>query len=228
VSWLNIIKKLKIIKFFLDLEEFFSFWRKYIKGGDCMKKEIFLNMENQIFKGNVLDIGFNNSGIIYNIYKEQNENVNIEYITGKEEKIDIKDNFYDVCILFFSFSSICFKMNKKSFIKNIYDYLNKEGILYVWDIDKGYKNVFNGVIKVLAPGNVMKQIKIRDLNIFKDNSKGNTVRILENYFDIIEGNSSENIYYIKAKKKDKINIPKEKKEEEENKEKTESSIKSII
>ncbi len=192
-----------------------------------MKKEIFLNMENQVFKGNVLDIGFNNSGIIYNMCKEQNTNINIEYITGKEEEIDIKNDFYDICILFFSFSSICFKINKKNFIKSIYDYLNKEGILYVWDIDKGYKNIFNGVVKVLAPGNIMKQIKIRDLNVFKDNSKDNTVKILENYFDIIEGNSSENIYYIKAKKKNKINITKEKKEEE-NKEKDESSIKSVI
>ncbi|EET86846.1 conserved hypothetical protein [Clostridium carboxidivorans P7] len=171
-----------------------------------MKKEIFLNMENQIFKGNVLDIGFENNGIIYNVCKEGSEDININYITGKEEETNVKNNFYDICILFFSFSSIWFKMNKKSFIKNIYNYLNKDGILYIWDIDKGYKKTFSGTINVTIPGNKIKQIKIKDLNIFKDNSKDNTVSILENYFDITEGNALNGIYYIKAKKKSKIKI----------------------
>ncbi|NMM62773.1 class I SAM-dependent methyltransferase [Clostridium sp. P21] len=193
-----------------------------------MKKEIYLNMKNEIFKGNVLDIGFENSGIIYNICKEENEEINIDYVTGKEEETNIRDNFYDICILFFSFSSIWFKMNKKSFIKDIYNYLNKEGILYVWDIDKGYKKIFNGNINVTTPGDKVKKIKIRDLNIFKDNSKDNTVKILENYFNVIEGTVSDGVYYIKAKKKDIIkgDISKEKNIQEGNEEKDESTINS--
>lgn len=193
-----------------------------------MKKDIFLNMENQIFEGNVLDIGFENNGIIYNVCKEGNGEINIDYVTGKEGEINVKDNFYDICILFFSFSSIWFKMNKKSFIKNIYNYLNKDGILYIWDIDKGYKKIFSGNINVTIPGNKIKQIKINDLNIFKDNSKDNTVSILEDYFDIIEGNALDGIYYIKAKKKSKvkINAYKEESLQEGNEKKDESSINS--
>ncbi|MDU7252170.1 MAG: class I SAM-dependent methyltransferase, partial [Clostridium sp.] len=31
--------------------------------------EIVINMENEIFRGNLLDVGTDNYGIIYNIYK---------------------------------------------------------------------------------------------------------------------------------------------------------------
>ena len=38
--------------------------------GKQMKKEVFINLEKEIFKGNILDIGFSNHGIIYNISKQ--------------------------------------------------------------------------------------------------------------------------------------------------------------
>lgn len=47
-------------------------------------------MENEIFRGNLLDVGTDNYGIIYNIYKQYNEDSNLEYINGAEEKESIK------------------------------------------------------------------------------------------------------------------------------------------
>ena len=47
-------------------------------------------MEKEVFKGNVLDIGYKNTGIIYNVYKHLNEETNIEYINGDDEKENIK------------------------------------------------------------------------------------------------------------------------------------------
>lgn len=67
-----------------------------------LSKDIFINMEKEIFKGNLLDIGMDNQGIIYNIYKEFNDNVNVEYVSGKEEGKNIKEDYYDNCILLFS------------------------------------------------------------------------------------------------------------------------------
>lgn len=66
-----------------------------------LSKDIFINMEKEIFKGNLLDIGMDNQGIIYNIYKEFNDNVNVEYVSGKEEGKNIKEDYYDNCILLF-------------------------------------------------------------------------------------------------------------------------------
>ncbi len=72
-------------------------------------KEIVINMENEIFRGNLLDVGTDNYGIIYNIYKQYNEDSNLQYINGAEEKENIKEGYYDNCILLFSFSNIFFK-----------------------------------------------------------------------------------------------------------------------
>lgn len=158
-------------------------------------------MEKEIFRGNILDIGFKNYGVVYNIYKEYNDDDNIEYVSGKEEKESIKENFYDSCIILFSFSSIWLKMNKKNFIKDIYRYLTKDGLLYIWDIDKGYGKIFKSCIKISIPGRRLREIKVRDLNILKNNTKENTLKLLKNNFEILDLKASNGIYYIKAKKK---------------------------
>lgn len=96
-------------------------------------------MENEIFRGNLLDVGTDNYGIIYNIYKQYNEDSNLEYINGAEEKENIKEGYYDNCILLFSFSNIFFKKNRMSLIRDIYRYLKEGGNVYIWDIDKKLK-----------------------------------------------------------------------------------------
>lgn len=170
-----------------------------------MKKDIFINMEREIFRGNILDIGLDNYGIFYNIYKQYNDDVNVEYLSGKEEKKNISEDFYDSCILFFSFSSMWLKKRKKNLILDIYRYLNKDGILYIWDIDKGYGKLFNGRLKIVIPESRMKQINVKELNIFKNTSKENTIKLLEDHFDILDFKCSDGIYYIKAKKKVQLN-----------------------
>lgn len=97
-------------------------------------------MENEIFRGNLLDVGTDNYGIIYNIYKQYNEDSNLEYINGAEEKESIKEGYYDNCILLFSFSNIFFK-NRMNLIQEIYKYLKKGGNVYIWDIDKNKGNL---------------------------------------------------------------------------------------
>lgn len=192
-----------------------------------MGKEIFINLEKEVFRGNVLDVGLDNYGIVYNIYKQYYDDVNVEYISGKEEKGSLKEGFYDSCILFFSFSSIWFRINRRKFIKDIYRYLNKDGLLYIWDIDKGYTKIFNATVKIVIPERKLRQIKLRDLNILKDTSKVNTIKMLKKCFDIIDVKSSDGIYYIKAKKKalEKKNVS-DKIREKEIEEKNENSVNS--
>ncbi len=169
-----------------------------------LSKDIFINMEKEIFKGNLLDIGMDNQGIIYNIYKEFNDNINVEYVSGKEEGKNIKDDYYDNCILLFSFNKLWVKFKKKNFIKDIHSHLAKNGIIHIWDIDKWYGKIFNADIKILIPGGKLRKIKIRDFNILKDNSKESTIRLLNNYFKILECRNSDGLYYIKAEKKNLV------------------------
>jgi hypothetical protein len=179
-------------------------------------KEIVINMENEIFRGNLLDVGTDNYGIIYNIYKQYNEDSNLQYINGAEEKENIKEGYYDNCILLFSFSNIFFKKNRMNLIRDIYLYLKEGGNVYIWDIDKKIKETFNGKIKILLPGEKIKEISIKDLNILKDSSMDTTVKLLSPYFEIQDLKSSDGVYYIKGTKKINNTKDDEKRKEEIN------------
>ena len=169
-----------------------------------MKREVFINLEKEIFKGNLLDIGFSNHGIIYNICKQYIDDSNsVEYIEGKEEKIKIDEGTYDTCAMFLTLSDIKFTQNKKKLIKDIYKFLKVDGLLYIWDIDKGFAKTFNSRIKIVLPDKSTKQISLRDLNLFKNSSKENTMKILKPYFEIITLKNSDNIYYMICKKRGK-------------------------
>ncbi|NEZ92507.1 class I SAM-dependent methyltransferase [Clostridium botulinum] len=186
-------------------------------------KEIVINMENEIFRGNLLDVGTDNYGIIYNIYKQYNEDSNLEYINGAEEKENIKEGYYDNCILLFSFSNIFFKKNRMNLIQDIYKYLKERGNVYIWDIDKKIKETFNGKIKILLPGEKVKNISIKDLNVLKDSSIDTTIKLLDPYFEIKDLKSSDGVYYIKGKKKINTNTKEAEKRKEEINESTVSS-----
>ena len=132
-----------------------------------MKKEAFINLEKEIFKGDLLDIGLSNHGIIYNIYKEYTDDSStIEYIEGKEEKKRIEEGVYDTCALFLTLSDIKLTHSKNTLIKDIYKFLKEDGLLYIWDIDKGFMKFFNSKIKIVLPDKSTKEIYLRDLSIF--------------------------------------------------------------
>jgi len=166
-----------------------------------MKKEIFINMEKEVFIGDVLDIGFENHGIVYNLYKKYNEVTAVEYINGKEEKFHLKEGGYDSCVMLFSFNDIWFKKDKRKLLKEIFTYLKRDGYIYIWDVDKGFKSTYIANIKIFLPERKIREIKIRDINILKDNSKENMLKLMEENFDIVDFKVLNNIYYIKGKKK---------------------------
>lgn len=164
-----------------------------------MNKSIYVALGEEIFQGNFLDIGMENYGIMYNAYKQLNDEVSIDYIGCKEEST-IRQDYYDKCILLFSLSKIKFKRNKYKLIKEIHKYLKIGGSLYIWDIDKGYKEIYNCCIKIETPDKKLKEINIRDYNILKDNSFKNILELLDCYFEVIDFEAKDRLYYIKANK----------------------------
>jgi len=166
-----------------------------------MKKEILINMEKEVFNGDVLDIGFENYGVVYNLHKKYNEVTTVEYINGKDEKAYLKQGGYDSCVLMFSLSSIWLSHDKKGLLKEIFNYLKEDGYLYIWDIDKGFKNTYVANIKMFLPDRKIREIKVRDFNVLKDSSKEKTLRLIEEYFEVVDFKVINNIYYIKGKKK---------------------------
>lgn len=162
---------------------------------------IFINLENEIISGNVLDIGLENYGIFYNIMKNFNDEVSVSYVDGAEESSIIEDNFYDNCVIFFSLNKIPFVKNKRKLVNEVSNYLKEGGNLYIWDIDKNRRMVFSGTVRVLLPDKSMKSMKISNYNPLTDCSKESIVKLLQNKFDIVDLKSSDGIYYIKAEKK---------------------------
>lgn len=163
-----------------------------------MSKEILLDMKNEFFTGNVLDIGFKNYGVIYKLCNNKED---VEYISCKGEKEYIQKGFYDTCILFFTLSDIWLYINKNILLKEICNYLKDDGVIYIWDIDKFYIDIFNHDLKIILPEKRIKTIKIKDYNIFKNSSQKTIVNLVKKYFTVIDLKSSNNIYCIKGIKK---------------------------
>ncbi|KGK87531.1 MULTISPECIES: hypothetical protein [unclassified Clostridium] len=166
-----------------------------------MEKNITLQLEDELFNGNLLDIGMSNTGIIYNLYKEFNVNPTIEYIDGKYDENKIEEKYYDNCVLLFTLSQVYFESSRKELIKNINKYLKEKGKIYIWDVNKGYNKLVNFNIKIISSKTKEKKITFKDSKIFLSSNKKATLKILSEYFNIIEEMQDEDIYYIKAEKK---------------------------
>lgn len=162
--------------------------------------EIFINFEKEVFKGNTLDIGLDNYGIIYNIIKNYDDKINLDYINGQQSKNIIEENFYDNCILFFTINRIASINKKRCFLNDISKYLTDSGKLYIWDIDKSFGKLFKGTLKIAMPKGEIKKFKINNYNLLSNNSYNNIISLLKNKFNIIDCQSSNDIYYIKAEK----------------------------
>ncbi len=173
--------------------------------GDCyMKKEIPIDLSDVLLEGNVLDIGSDNYGIIYNLLKiSKDEEICVDYVYNEEEN-SVEKYYYDSAVMFFYFSSLWSKQNKKSLILDIFNFLKDSGELYIWDINKNFNKTFDSCIKVFLPGEQMKSFRYSDHNLLKDTNMINTISLIQNYFDIIETREWEEVYFIKARKKEGI------------------------
>ena len=165
-----------------------------------MRNTILINLENENLPGNVLDVGFCNYGITYNLFKNGYDEISVDYIEGKNEKEKIEVDFYDCCIVFFALSDIWSKYNRKKILFDLVKHIKREGVIYIWDLDKPYGKIFNNKLKVILPGGEIKVIKLKEVNMLKDTSFESTKKIVEKYFQIIESTCSDNIYCIKGKK----------------------------
>lgn len=162
--------------------------------------DVFINLEKEVFKGNILDVGLDNYGIIYSIIKNYNDNINVDYINGHQNKNRIEENYYDNCILFFTINKIASNINKKHFINDIAKYLTENGKVYIWDINKSFGKLFKGNLKIAMPKGEIKKIKLNNYNFLSNNSYKNIMTLLKNNFNVIDSQSSNDIYYIKAEK----------------------------
>lgn len=161
-----------------------------------------VNMRDVSFKGSTLDVGNDNYGIIYNILKNEDDEICVDYyVEGEHDNID---NTYDNGVLFFSLSSFSSKNEREEIIRDVWKKLKLGGSLYIWDREKNSKEIIDEKITVLMPKGKEKEFQFKNNSIFAEFKIFNFQKSLEKYFEIQEGGIYDKIIYIKAIKRGSV------------------------
>lgn len=176
-----------------------------------MGKTIIINLEKVSINGDILDVGEKNLGIIYNLSKDIEDEISLDYVND-ETKIELKNSDYDACTFFFELNKLWTSIEKEKLIKEVHKYIKAGGEILIWDINKERGKVFNNKIKVILPKGDIKEFNFKNLNLLTVSNVEETKKILEKYFNIEETKSWEDIFFIKGTKLEN----KSKKEEIEN------------
>ncbi len=163
-----------------------------------MNKIIVLNMNDVNFEGNILDVGGENYGIIYNIKKFLDDEVAVDYV---DDSKTIGTFEYDTCVLFFSLSKINTQKEREKMLNEIYPLIKEDGEIFLWDMIKYKNQIYKNKLRVILPGDKIKEFILRDINFLKEWGEEEGKKTLEKYFEIQETKVWEDVYYIKAKKR---------------------------
>ncbi|WP_455797674.1 hypothetical protein [Clostridium butyricum] len=178
-----------------------------------MGKTIIINLEKVNISGDVLDVGEKNLGIIYNLTKEAQEEMSLDYVNS-ESKIQLKNREYDACTFFFELNKVWTSIEKEKIIKEVYKYIKLGGEILIWDINKERGKVINNKIKVILPKSNIKEFNFKNLNVITSSNIEETKKILEKYFNIEETKAWEDIFFLRGKKLE-TNVKEEEKNENE-------------
>ncbi len=172
-----------------------------------MKGDMVLNLENQRFKGNVLDVGVNNYGIVYNICNESKGNLEVDYVQNGKDKV--QGGQYHSCVMFLAMSSLLLDKDKIKIFNMISKHLVENGKLFIWDIPKKRGEIIDVDIKIVLPYRKIKTINYRDYNPITKRDRYSLEMLLEKKFEITVARDINGLFYIEAQKK-RRNINEEK------------------
>lgn len=158
--------------------------------------KIYINLEKEVFKGNVLDITYDNNSVIYNCNKYYDSFVEIGYLENnlKEKKENL--NYYDTCVIFFSLTKIKSFDKKRELISHIYSLTKPGAYLYIWDLDKKPFSNFSGIVQISMPDKTIANMKLNDLNIMPQHGREEIKRAMEGYFHVEKEIKSKDVFKL--------------------------------
>lgn len=165
-----------------------------------MGKTILINLNDIHIDGDILDVSRDNSGIIYNISKDAEEEVSIDYVDAGNKNVLMK-RAYDACTFFFNLNNILGIKRKESLIREVCGYLKEEGEIYIWDINKESGGFLDFKVNVALPNGNLKEVVFKNFNPLISCKFEEIKKILEKYSEIEETKLWEDIFFIKARKK---------------------------
>ena len=161
-----------------------------------MKKTLILNLKDIKISGEVLDVSKEDNEIISSLIVDNNDEIAID-LSGESET-SINDKEYGVCTIFFYLSSIWNTTKREMLIEDIYNKLEDNAKIYIWDINKNIGEFVDSKLKVLLPNEEMKELKIKNNNIIASSNLEECKKILEKKFKIEETKVWEDIYFVKG------------------------------
>lgn len=169
-----------------------------------MARTINLDMSEVEFKGDVLDIGRENYGIIYNLLKHNEDEISVDYILNESHEDEKNEDKYDTAVIFFSLSTMWNVNERKKLLFQVWKKLKEHGELYIWDYDKRQKEVVNETIKVKFPKNNTRNFTFKNKNPFCEFSLEDAKKILEKYYEIEETRVCDRIIFLKVIRKGNV------------------------
>ncbi|SHI86913.1 hypothetical protein SAMN02745163_00897 [Clostridium cavendishii DSM 21758] len=160
-----------------------------------------IDMRNVNFKGNVLDIGSENYGVIYNLIKEDECEISVDYLINDISKESEHYMMYETAVIFFSLSKLWNNFERKKLLFETWQTLKKGGELHIWDYEKNTKEIINENITVTLKNDKIKKFNYSNKNPFCEFSLETSKKILEKYYEIEETSLCSGIIYLKAKRK---------------------------
>lgn len=165
-----------------------------------MGKTIIINLTGIDIKGDILDVGEDPAGVMYNFSKEAEQELSLDYV-DKESRDNLKTSDYDICTYFFELNKLWTAGEKEKIIQETLPYIKDDGEILIWDINKMRGRVFNNKIKVILPKGKVREFNFKNMNLLSESNIEDTKKIIEKYFDIEESRSWEDIFFIHGKKK---------------------------
>ncbi|MGL4569842.1 MAG: hypothetical protein ACRCVJ_02115 [Clostridium sp.] len=160
-----------------------------------MKKTLILNLKDVKISGEILDISKEDNNIISSLVVEENDEVAIDIA---EESNDLNNKKYEVCTFFFNLSTIWNTTKREMLIDDVYNKLQDNAEIYIWDINKNIGELVDSKLKVLLPKEEIKEYKIKNNNLISSSNVEECKKILEKRFKIEETKVWEDIYFIKG------------------------------
>lgn len=165
-----------------------------------MGKTLVMSLENLKIEGDILDIGGDDYGVIYNVFKEVENELALDYANTDDGK-RLKRNRFDAATLFFGMGDLKQSKKREDLLKEILQYLKEDGEVYIWDIVKNKGEFINNTVKVILPNSKIKNFTLKKMNPFLTCSMEEVEKVLEKYCEVVETKQWEQLFFIKAVKK---------------------------
>lgn len=168
-----------------------------------MGKTLIVNMDDVNIEGDILDVTYNNTGVIYDISKEIQSEISVDYV-DKNTKYLLKGQKYDACTFFFNLNNIFGNKKRKVLIKLITNYIKEGGKIYLWDVNKNIGRIVNNKVRIILPNNKIKEGRIKNKNIFNKCDGDEISDIIGKYYNIDKKKIWEEIFYVEGTKKKSV------------------------